>query len=929
MDSTRFSLLIVIALFMAREPVSGNPSGGGFPSATSGVLSFQEDGVGAWGGRGPRIAGGTASGLLDTATNHMKLIQTLDPFLGTAEAVRRLTAEQAERRQPVRLRGVITYLDADRFYRFIDDGTAGIYFHTEGAAELVPLAAGQLVELEGVTDKGEFAPVIQARQAMVVGEGPFPPAHQVNFEQISTGQYDSQFIEVEGVVRSVRIAEPGGRFSLVVSIGGGRLEVLASGLPLRANEMVDSVVSLQGVCVTRFNRQRQLFDTGVLAQDVRIVKAAPSDPFAIPTQSISSLFRFTPQGVHGHRVLVRGTVTLCDGETLYLQDGEAGLYVETLDEGRLKPGEVVEVLGFPSPGDYSPMVKDAQFRRVGKGQPAIPASPVPLPELLTADAALKGAQDCRLVRMDAVVVDRSRNGGQMFLVLQANGVIFHAYLPRGMGERELAKVVNDSFVGVTGVCRIEPGRDWNAGADWRASSFRLMLRSGADIQVIRPASFWTLRRLLWATGGLTLVVLASFTWVAVLRRRVSRQTDIIRQKLETEAALKERYLELFENANDVVYTHDLQGRLTSVNQAGEQLLQHRREQLLGRNLVDLIAPAQQPAAAVWIRHLASDRTKTPGAGDVGALATNSTSGTVEWDFVSASGQSIRMEVGTRLICVKGRPNEVEGIARDITERKHLENELLEVSNREQRRIGHDLHDGVCQQLVGIAYMAETIGERLQEQNLPEASELERIRSFLQAAVAQTRGVARGLFPVRLEENGLISALEEWALHAGELFHIDCQFSCIRQPQVVDPATALHLYYIAQEAVGNAAKHGRASAVEVSIDSCQWSRKELEGVLSQDSQRVQGSISGQSRADNSTSKDPTRLENRSEAWILRVRDNGTGFDLRQRPTTGMGLKIMDYRARVIGATLEVASEPGSGTVVTCIWGGTLPPQNENF
>ncbi len=780
--------------------------------------------------------------------------------LRTAAEVRRLTADEAEKKLPVSLKGVLTYLDPDRFYRFIQDDTAGIYFHTEGAAELTPLAAGQLVELEGVTGKGEFAPVIQARQVKVLGEGPFPPARQVTFEQISSGQYDSQLVEVQGIVRSVRLSEPGARFELVVSTGGGRLDVLATGLPVRVQEMVDSVVALEGVCVTRFNRQRQLFDTRVLAHGVRIFSMAPADPFAIPAQSISSLLRFTPQGSHGHRVRVAGTVTLCDQETLYLQDGDGGLYVETLEPGKFQAGDRVEVLGFPAPGDYSPMLRDSQVRRMGMGA-------APEPQELTVDVVLKGAQDCRLVKLEAVVMDRSRHSAQLFLVLQAGGAIFHAYLPHGLPETQLSAIRNGSVASVTGICRIDPGHDWNPGADWRASSFRLLLRSVADIQVIHPPPFWTLGKLLWATGALGLVVLAAFAWVVVLRRRVVRQTEIIRQKLETEAALKERYVELFENANDVVYTHDLEGKITSINQAGEQLLQHRREQLLGRNLVELIIPTQQAAASTWLRQIAGKQAAA----------------TVEWDFVSASGQMIRMEVSTRLITLSGRANEVEGIARDITERKRLESELLEVSNREQRRIGHDLHDGVCQQLVGIAYMAETIGERLQDRSVPEAADLERIRTFLQAAVAQTRGVARGLFPVRLEENGLVSALEEWAVHAGELFQIDCSFSCDRPPAGVESSMALHLYYIVQEAVANAAKHGHATRVAIG------------------------------------------LAPRNGGWVLSVRDDGAGFAPNPQRTTGMGLRIMDYRARVIGASLEVHSQVGKGTIVECTF--QLPVTNK--
>jgi PAS domain S-box-containing protein len=303
------------------------------------------------------------------------------------------------------------------------------------------------------------------------------------------------------------------------------------------------------------------------------------------------------------------------------------------------------------------------------------------------------------------------------------------------------------------------------------------------------------------TGVLGVVVLGAFAWVGVLRRRVQQQTEIIRQKLGVEAALKERYVELFENANDVVYTHDLSGRLTSVNRTGERVLQRSRESLLSRYIVELVVPEQQAAAQQWLEQVVK----------------NTAPVTVEWDFAAASGQPVKLEIGTRLIEQNGKQVEVEGIARDVTERKRLERELLDISNREQRRIGHDLHDGICQQLVGISYLTETLADRLQEKGIGEASEAERIGGLLNNALTQTRGVARGLFPVRLEENGLVSALEELATNATNLFQVPCSFTSDKPPERIDNTAALHLYYIAQEAVANAAKHGHAKNVQLTLE----------------------------------------------------------------------------------------------------------------
>src|SRR5260370_23418271 len=129
----------------------------------------------------------------------------------------------------------------------------------------------------------------------------------------------------------------------------------------------------------------------------------------------------------------------------------------------------------------------------------------------------------------------------------------------------------------------------------------------------------------------------------------------------------------------------------------------------------------------------------------------------------------------------GKHVEVEGVARDITERCRLERELLEVSNREQRRIGHDMHDGVCQQLAGIAYLVDILGDKLGEKGAPESAEAEKIGGLINEATAQARSVARGLFPVRLQENGLISAIEELAASVASRFKIKCAFTSHRPP----------------------------------------------------------------------------------------------------------------------------------------------------
>ena len=775
--------------------------------------------------------------------------------LRTASEIRRLTPEQAAQKIPVRLRGVVTFFDENLYSRFVQDETAGIYLRE--STNTPPLVPGQLVEVEGTTSAGEYAPLVEPSKVRIVGEQTLPNARRTSFEELASGQQDSQLVEVEGIVRSTQPEEGTQYRRIEIAIGGGRLTVYATASTLTNLEgLVDSTVRVRGVCSTVFNHQRQLFAIRLMvprAEDLVVETAAPKQPFVGPVQDIGSLLQFMPQGTYGHRVQLAGTVIYQQPDNgIYIQNDRYGLFVQTRLKTPLNIGDLVEVLGFPAQGEYTPLLQDATFRKIGSGQ-------APQPDAITCDEALRGTHDCRLVRIEAKLLNRAQHSREQFLVLESGDFIFHAYQEPTPAADAFASLEDGSQVAVTGVCLIEPGK-WQAGENWRAKSFHLLLRSPADVAVLQAPPWWTLKRLLWIMGALGVVVLGASVWVGVLRRRVQQQTEIIRQKLEVEAALKERYVDLFENANDMVYTHDRDGRITSINEAGERLLQRPRKEILTRNILDLLLPEQRPAAQHWLEQVLK----------------NAAPPTVEWDFAAPTGTPIKVEISTRLIQQKGQPAEVEGIARDITERKRLERELLDISNREQRRIGHDLHDGVCQQLVGISYLTESLADRLHEKAAEESGVAERIGYLLNNALMQTRGVARGLFPVRLEENGLVSALEELCANANQLFEVKCRFLCESAPEWVENGIALHLYYIAQEAIANAAKHGKASHVQLKLERC------------------------------------------NDRFALSVQDDGTGFALNGNRNAGMGLRIMHYRARVIGATLEVKSQPGLGTQVTCVF-----------
>jgi PAS domain S-box-containing protein len=211
---------------------------------------------------------------------------------------------------------------------------------------------------------------------------------------------------------------------------------------------------------------------------------------------------------------------------------------------------------------------------------------------------------------------------------------------------------------------------------------------------------------------------------------------------------------------------------------------------------------------------------------------------------------------------------------DITERKNLEKAILDISAREQRRIGQDLHDGLGQHLTGIAFMAKVHEAKLAEQKRSESQDAAKIVKLVNEAIHKTRELARGLLPVVSDSQGLMSALQLWAAEVEDLFGVSCRFQCETPVLIHDDAMATHLYHIAQEAVNNAIKHGGPQNVLI------------------------------------------RLSVEQGRGTLLIKDDGKGIAENPVNTQGMGLHIMNYRAGVIGGTLEARRDITRGTIVTC-------------
>jgi PAS domain S-box-containing protein len=220
--------------------------------------------------------------------------------------------------------------------------------------------------------------------------------------------------------------------------------------------------------------------------------------------------------------------------------------------------------------------------------------------------------------------------------------------------------------------------------------------------------------------------------------------------------------------------------------------------------------------------------------------------------------------------------EIYATARDITDRKRFEREILEILDREKERLGRELHDGLCQTLAGISALSATLARKLARsgataEDQTAAAEITRL---LSEAIGEARDMARGLGAVGLSEGGLETALANLALDVRHLFRASCAFACDRPLGRLDREAERHLFRIAQEAVNNAVAHGKAKRIEI------------------------------------------RLGAKSGEGLLTVLDNGVGLPEGLRPPDGTGLHNMAYRARLIGGRIEVRRRSRGGTTVLC-------------
>jgi PAS domain S-box-containing protein len=351
---------------------------------------------------------------------------------------------------------------------------------------------------------------------------------------------------------------------------------------------------------------------------------------------------------------------------------------------------------------------------------------------------------------------------------------------------------------------------------------------------------------------------------AVVRRGLA-QLERERRLVEAEKSLREErdfVSAVLQTAGALVVVLDEAGRVVRFNRACEQVTGYAADEIVGKAIWDLLLP---PEEVIVVRTVFEQLQ----AGQLPSRFENC------W-LTKAGQRRLISWANTVLTNSDGTVKHIIGTGLDITERKRLENQILEISEREQRRFGHDLHDGLGQRLTGLEMLSHALAEDLNDHASALAKQARRLNRELRETVTQARLISHSLAPVPLEGEGLMHGLMELAASTNRIPGVACRFTCDPPVCIQDVTTATHLYRMAQEAVNNALKHGRAREVNIT------------------------------------------LKEQADGLELRVENNGRAIPPADPAGGGMGLNVMRYRAGVIGASLAIESGKRKGVRVTCTW-----------
>ncbi len=511
--------------------------------------------------------------------------------------IKMLSTTDAARGLPVRVRGVVTGASTQARGGaqeiLLQDAECGLYAATETATEAASF--GSLVELEGRTAPGAFAPIIVYSKLRVLGNAPLPrPLPVTGLEAGLSAHTENVWSVAKGVLRphlgEFVVATPDGELPLFFFTGN--VDSL--------QRLVDAEVEVPGVFAV-IHRARRIVGYRLLVQgpDQIVMARPPAIADAPPSWPISQLFQYWPSGRPLHRISVRGAVTgVFHPNRVYVDDGTAAVLCETAGRPP-RIGAVVTASGFLPVSGPEHRLTRADLRLTGQGSVAFPPPP-----LLTIEEVFGGEHDGRLLRVEGRLRERRRSMGREWLTLEAGQGTLSAVLELPAPTASIEQLRVGSELRVTGIGEM----DWDRSrVPPRVRAARLLLRSPDDLELLRAASWWTTGRIVALLSAVLTFASVSLAWSVSLRHRVRHQTTLIRDqvvRLGDEAEERERAKRKLEKSLDeqLSLLREVHHRVKNNLQAIIHLMEMERDRIddpRARSLLDSLGERARTMALVY------------------------------------------------------------------------------------------------------------------------------------------------------------------------------------------------------------------------------------------------------------------------------------------------------------------------------------------